>query len=80
MRNLPIIPEDKANHFIYGLLITAIMLTLSSSIPLAIFICTIIAFSKEFYDKKITKFSWLDIVFTVGGGITSILISLINQK
>jgi uncharacterized protein len=38
----------------------------------------IIAFSKEFYDKKITTFSWLDIVFTVGGGVTSILISLIN--
>lgn len=78
MRNLPIIPEDKANHFIYGLLITAIILTLSSSIPLAIFICTIIAFSKEFYDKKITTFSWLDIVFTVSGGVTSVLISLIN--
>lgn len=78
MKNLPIIPEDKANHFIYGLLITAIILALGLSMPLAIFTCIIIAFSKELYDKTVTRFSWLDVIFTVTGGITSVLISLIN--
>lgn len=78
IEKLPEIEGDKANHFIYGLLITAIVLFLGLSIPLAIFTCAIVAFSKELYDKNITRFSWLDVIFTVGGGLISILISLID--
>ena len=72
------LPQDKANHFIYGLLITAIFLFLCPNIPLAIFSCGVIAISKEIYDIKSSKFSWLDTLATIAGGLTTVLIYLIR--
>ena len=77
MCNLPIIPEDKANHFIYGLIITTVILFLYG-IASAISVCVLLAVSKEIYDIRGSGFSWMDLLFTLLGGGTTILISLLK--
>lgn len=75
--NLPMIPHDKANHFIYGLVITAIILFLYNMAS-AISVCVLLAVSKEIYDIKGSGFNWIDLLFTLLGGITAILISFLK--
>lgn len=47
---LPVIPEDKANHFIYGCLIYSLS-SLIFTIPYSLLIVAVIVALKELYDK-----------------------------
>ena len=67
-----LIDQDKANHFIYGAIITAIIFLIIGMPILSLLLCAIIANLKEIYDSK---FSVLDIIWTVGGGLFAILIT-----
>lgn len=68
---LPLIPEDKANHFIYGLIITAMIAPVS--IWLGLIICTATASTKELVDlcdpNPNTRADWVDFLATVAGGL-----------
>ena len=71
--------KDKLLHFICGTyiyLIASVLLTPMLSVMLVI----IAGFAKEFiYDKWLDKgtFEWMDIVYTVSGGICVLIINLI---
>ena len=71
------IPHDKANHFIYGLLITAAILFLYGLVS-AISVCVLLAVSKEIYDISGSGFNWKDLLVTLLGGATAILISFLK--
>ena len=62
---LPIIPHDKANHFIYGFVIFVLSnLVLNEWISLSI-VC-LLAFGKEIYDEwKYGGFDIYDAVWTI---------------
>ena len=63
---LPLIPQDKANHFIYGFLIFLISSLLLGSI-LGLITVVIFAIGKEMYDYIIkgTYFDLEDMVMTI---------------
>ena len=71
--------KDKLLHFICGTyiyLIASVLLTPILSIGLVI----IAGFAKEFiWDKWLEKgcFEWMDIIYTVSGGICVLIINLI---
>lgn len=68
---LPTIPADKANHFIYGLIITAMIAPVS--IWFGLIICAATAGTKELVDlfdpNPNTHPDWIDFLATVAGGI-----------
>jgi hypothetical protein len=76
---LPLIPHDKANHYVYGSIIAsvtfAIAFNIISVIMLALVIAfvatTIVAVGKELYDKISGKGvpDFYDVVYTIAGGI-----------
>lgn len=72
---LPLIPGDKANHFIYGLMIFAICYLLLGALFSGI-ICVIVASGKEVYDSYHPdhEASWLDIVWTLLGSLTAAIL------
>lgn len=76
---LPLIPQDKANHFIYGLIIfTSISPILGVLFGLGI--CIVAAFMKELYDlqhKAIHTPDIYDAIWTIAGGVTGLIISLL---
>jgi hypothetical protein len=74
---LPQLPQDKANHFIYGAFIYALFALVFE--PLAcIFLVMSAAFFKEFYDTYTdSDFSFGDFFATTFGGLFSML--LINE-
>lgn len=75
MKFLYLLEQDKANHFIYGLLIYAAVNYFFGPM-IAFYVLTVVAFGKEIYDWKYgTGFSGTDIVFTIIGGMISFLIS-----
>jgi len=62
---LPIIPQDKANHFIYGFVIF-ILTNLFLNIYISFTIVTLFAFGKELYDEwKYKGFDIIDIFWTI---------------
>ena len=71
--------RDKLLHFIAGTyiyLIASVLLTPMLSIVLVI----IAGFAKEFvWDKWLDKgaFEWMDIVYTITGGVVAMMLSLI---
>ena len=66
--NLPQLPQDKANHFIYGAFIHLFTSLLFQPLP-SLFIVASVAFFKEFFDTySVSKFSIWDFVATVFGG------------
>lgn len=71
--NLPLVPLDKANHFIYG----AIAASLGGlhSVALGALLCVAIAVAKEVYDKRSGKGNpeVLDAVATIAGGAVVLL-------
>lgn len=75
------IPQDKANHFIYGLLICFISSLFFSSI-IALSIVIIIGVVKEIYDKISNKGNpeLLDLIFTGLGGLIIFLTREIIKK
>jgi hypothetical protein len=72
---LPIIPGDKANHFIYGLIIFAVCNLVLGALFSSI-ICIIVAGSKEVYDNYHPNHeaSWLDVLWTLLGSITAAIL------
>ena len=77
--NLPLIPLDKANHFIYGLVI---FIACSSvlNVTIGLIICIIAAFGMELYDFKHKNKHTPDImdaVYTCVGGIVGLIAHLI---
>ena len=76
---LPQLPQDKANHFIYGSLIYALASLVLDAYP-AFFIVMSVAFFKEFADtyKDTADFSVMDFVVTCLGGLLIMLSQLIK--
>jgi hypothetical protein len=76
---LPQLPKDKANHFIYGLLIAAI--GGSGTKPLiGLALCVWMGLLKEMFDRlddKPTKPSFIDFLATLLGGLVYYSITLI---
>ena len=70
---LLLIKEDKANHFIYGAIITALIFMVTGLPILSIYICTLVGVLKEAYDGN--RFSILDIISTFLGGLFTILVT-----
>lgn len=70
---LLLIKQDKANHFIYGAIITALIFGIIQERILSIYLCFIIASCKEVFDGD--RFSFLDIIWTVAGGLLTIAIT-----
>jgi ABC-type multidrug transport system permease subunit len=78
MNKLPLIPNDKANHFIYGFIIF-ILSTLVFSNLISLFIVSAFAGSKELYDKASGKGNpeFLDFLATVLPGLILTILSII---
>ena len=74
--NLMVVPEDKANHLIYGLFIFIISNLIFSDFLISISICTVIAILKEVYDHyhEDHTASFLDVIYTIAGGLLGLLI------
>ena len=67
------VDKDKANHFVYGSVITLVTLSITGSILIAFTICTIVAVLKEVWDMFYgSGFDWLDIVWTILGSVVVI--------
>jgi len=65
---LPLIPQDKANHFIYGFFIY-ILSNLIFINWVSLLIVLIFALGKELYDEyKYGGFDWKDLVVTLIAG------------
>lgn len=84
---LPMLPQDKANHFIYGLIIFGLfkillgrysVKTFKRRIPLiGIIVCSLFGISKEIYDllnKDTHTPDIYDAAITILGGLIGLLI------
>ena len=76
--NLPQLPQDKANHFIYGAFAYALSSLVMDPFP-AMYIVLSLAFFKEFADtyKDTADFSLMDFIVTALGGLFIMLIKTI---
>ena len=76
---LPQLPQDKANHFIYGALIYLLSSIWILPYP-SLFIVASFAFFKEFADsyKDSADFSLMDLLITVFGGAFILISQTIN--
>ena len=76
---LPVIPEDKANHFIYGCVIYTLSCLLFT-IPFSLLIVAIIAALKEWHDKYVPGSTpdIMDWVWTMLGRLPVFLIQIIK--
>jgi hypothetical protein len=77
---LPLLPQDKANHFVYGSLVFTIVYILTLNPILALTITTIVGFGKEIYDalnKQTHTPDILDLLSTVAGGLFPFLCLII---
>jgi len=77
---LPQLPQDKANHFIYGAIIYLIASFILEPYP-AFFIVGSVAFLKEFYDTYTPSadFSFKDFFSTISGGLLIFIAQHINH-
>jgi hypothetical protein len=75
IEKLPEIEGDKANHFIYGLLIYFISALIFGNF-IGLSLCLIAAFGKEVYDhlSPLHKWCWWDLLWTLMGGLIGFLI------
>ena len=73
--NLPQLHQDKANHFIYGLVIYGLSALICDPFP-SMFIVMSVAFFKEFIDtySDSSDFSFGDFFATTIGGLTALLL------
>lgn len=70
---LPLIPQDKANHFIYGFVIFFLSnIFLNDYVSLGVVF--LFALGKEIYDEwKYGGFDWIDLLYTISPAIVIIL-------
>jgi len=73
---LPLIPLDKANHFIYGFMIFFIS-NLFMNPYISLIIVFTFALGKEIYDERL---DWKDIFFTMIPGIILTFKYIINEQ
>ena len=83
---LPLIPQDKANHYIYGNLIFLVVFVLSSLVvsaglaaSLALFAVAVAGIGKEIYDS-ITGTGTpevMDAVYTITGGLSGGVVAIV---
>jgi formiminotetrahydrofolate cyclodeaminase len=75
--NLPVLPQDKANHAVYGAVIAAIVSIVG--LPLALLVVAGFALGKEVYDWRQNKQpEVLDALATVCGGLLVLAPQFIN--
>lgn len=76
--NMPLIPQDKANHFIYGLVIFLLVGLSFGAIP-GLAAAALIGMVKEIYDKVSGKGTpdVYDFVATVVGGVAGFLCTFV---
>ena len=74
MKLIPVIPQDKANHFVYGTLLGAISCLAFGPI-LSIAITFLVGFGKEVWDKVsgTGTCDLIDLIVTMIGGMVVIL-------
>ena len=71
------IEGDKANHFVYGSLATAVAIVATSSVVASIAICAVLAFGKEVWDWRYgSGFDTRDALWTLAGGICVLALEL----
>ena len=73
---LPMLPHDKANHFIYGLIIFGIFKIIFTPL-IGIVVCSIFGISKEIYDyfnRDRHTPDFYDALITIIGGVIGLLI------
>jgi formiminotetrahydrofolate cyclodeaminase len=76
--NLPVLPQDKANHAVYGAVIAAIVSIVG--LPLALLVVAGFALGKEVYDWRQNKQpEMLDVAATVCGGLLVLAPQFINR-
>jgi hypothetical protein len=75
--NLPNLPQDKANHAVYGVAIYAASASIFSA-PFSMIVVFAFAAGKELYDSvlKEKSFSTLDMIATLCGGLVGMYIGL----
>ena len=75
--NLPVLPQDKANHAVYGAVIAAIVSLVG--LPLALLVVAGFALGKEVYDWRQNKQpEVMDALATVCGGLLVLAPQFIN--
>lgn len=75
---LPMLPHDKANHFIYGLIIFGLFKIILGPL-VGIILCSLFGVGKEIYDylhKDIHTPDIYDAIVTISGGLIGLLILL----
>jgi len=74
---LPILDQDKANHFIYGNIIFTLVFLLNSSMVSAFVSVIVVAFAKELYDtinQEEHTPDLMDALFTILGAFPCLLV------
>lgn len=81
MDRLPILKEDKANHFIYGQAIFIICMVLLGSPFWGLFWCVLFGAAKEAYDwwHPAHEADWWDFIWTALGGAAGLAIVLLDS-
>jgi hypothetical protein len=75
---LPLLPQDKANHAVYGAVIAAIVSIVG--LPLALLVVAGFALGKEVYDWRQNKQpEIMDAIATVCGGLLVLAPQFINR-
>jgi hypothetical protein len=71
LTKLPLIPQDKANHYIYGLWLVLAVTPMSDPVT-AMIVCGVVAGVKEFRDHVTKKGTpdMFDFLWTLAGGLT----------
>ena len=81
--NLPVLPQDKANHAVYGAVIAAIVSIVG--LPLALLVVAAFAIGKEVYDWWRNRHGEqhgveiMDAVATICGGLLVLAPQFINR-
>ncbi len=74
------VEKDKANHFVYGSVITLLILSITGSLIIAFTLCTLVAVLKEVWDMFYgSGFDWWDILWTLLGSVVIITTFIINN-
>ncbi len=78
--NLPLIPQDKANHFVYGSVIFFVFLLITQIPIYALTGTAIVGLCKEIYDalnKETHTPDIIDLIATVSGGLVPFICLII---